>query len=63
MVVGGGVSEAAACGGGLGSEFMMLTGGIDCEDGNWTFGPGGVTGPLGALDASGRDVRVGQFTA
>jgi len=41
---------------------MMLTGGIDCEDGNVTFGPGGVTGPPLELLASGR-VRVGQLTA
>jgi hypothetical protein len=60
---GGGGDEA-----GGGSAFMMLTGGIDCEDGNDTFGPGGLTtvvagaGPDGLLDASGR-VRVGQLLA
>jgi hypothetical protein len=48
---------------------MMLTGGIDCEDGNDTFGPGGLSaalpgvGPAGwLLDVSGR-VRVGQLVA
>ena len=52
-----------ACAGG-GSEFMMLTGGIEDADGKLTFGPGGVTGPdvpVGAADDSAR-VRVGQFT-
>jgi hypothetical protein len=60
---GGGGDEA-----GGGSAFMMLTGGIDCEDGNDTFGPGGLSAAgagaeLGGLfDASGR-VRVGQLVA
>ena len=57
---GDGLPGAAACGG---SEFMMLTGGIDCDDGKVTLGPAGT--PLGVpppLKASGR-VRVGQFTA
>src|SRR6185295_15318578 len=60
---GGGAAGGAADG----SAFMMLTGGIDCEDGNVTFGPGGFSaalpgvGPAGwLLDASGR-VRVGQL--
>lgn len=59
----GGAGGAAA-----GSAFMMLTGGIDCDDGNDTFGPGGLTAAAGAgpggglLDASGR-VRVGQLVA
>ena len=63
---------AAACAGELdagacacdGSLLMMLTGGIDDEDGKLTFGPGGVTGPDvpdAPVDASGR-VRVGQPT-
>jgi len=68
---GSGVGAAAWAGGGFeaagagvcgGSEFMMLTGGIDCDDGKLTFGPGGVTEPDGAEDVSER-VRVGQFTA
>jgi len=60
--VGGGLAAAGACGG---SAFMMLAGGIDCDDGKFTFAPGGVTGPDvpgGATDESER-VRVGQFTA
>ena len=68
-LVGGALSGAAVCdcdGGALGggSAVMMLTGGIDCDDGNCTFGPGGVIGPLeplAPLEASGR-VRVGQLT-
>jgi len=60
---GGGLAGAAACGGDGGSAFMMLTGGIDCDDGNVTFGPAGMpVGVLPPLEASGR-VRVGQFTA
>ena len=42
---------------------MMLTGGIDCDEGKLTFGPGGVMGPPDGLDdASGRVVRAGQLT-
>ena len=53
-LVGGALSGAAVCdcgGGGLGggSAVMMLTGGIDCDEGNCTFGPGGVIGPLEPL--------------
>ena len=64
-VAGGEAAGAVAWAGGDGaggSEFMMLTGGIDAAEGNVTFGPAGT--PLGAppLEASGR-VRVGQFTA
>ena len=40
---------------------MMLTGGMEADDGKLTFGPGGVTGPDEVDDASGR-VRVGQLT-
>ena len=74
-LVGGDASAAPACdcagalGAGGGSAVMMLTGGIDCDDGNCTFGPGGVIGPLELgvvgpleLEAIGR-VRVGQFAA
>ena len=46
-----------------GQTLVMLTGGIDCAEGNCTFGPGGVTGPPEPLDATGRAGRVGQFTA
>jgi hypothetical protein len=45
----GGVGVLAAgggawfsCGAAAGSEFMMLTGGIDADDGKKTFGPGGL---------------------
>jgi hypothetical protein len=61
-------ADGVAGGAAGGSAFMMLTGGIDCEDGNDTFGPGGLTAAaagigLGALlDASGR-VRAGQAVA
>ena len=58
------VAPGACAGGGGGSEFMMLTGGIEAAEGKLTFAPGGVTAPDvpdGAVDASGR-VRVGQFT-
>ena len=73
-LVGGDASAAPACdcgcalGAGGGSAVMMLTGGIDCDEGNCTFGPGGVigvlevTGLLGVVEAIGR-VRVGQFAA
>src|SRR4029077_11833086 len=60
VCAGGGLAGASACGG---SEFMMLTGGIDCDDGKVTLGPAGT--PVGVPpppEASGR-VRVGQFTA
>ena len=59
-----GGAAAGGGGAGVGSAFMMLTGGIDCDEGNCTFGPGGVTGelPLELVEASGR-VRVGQLTA
>ena len=65
-----GAGAAACAGGGAGgadgSEFMMLTGGIEAADGKFTLGPAGT--PVGALplllveEASGR-VRDGQFTA
>ena len=57
-VAGGDGAGAAFCGG---SEFVVLTGGIEAADGNVTFGPAGTPVPP-PPEASGR-VRIGQFTA